>query len=65
MAGQYYIRGEGFTPFSKVSLNGNILDTVFMGPTVLKLNDKVDPAEISLMKVSQVEKYNAVLSTTE
>ncbi|MDR1953129.1 MAG: LTA synthase family protein [Clostridiales Family XIII bacterium] len=65
MAGQYYIRGEGFTPFSKVSLNGNILDTVFMGSTVLKLNDKVDPAEVSLMKVSQVEKYNAVLSTTE
>jgi phosphoglycerol transferase MdoB-like AlkP superfamily enzyme len=65
VAGQYYISGEGFTPYSKVSLNGKILDTVFMGPTVLKLNEKADPSEIGLMKVSQVEKYNAVLSTTE
>jgi hypothetical protein len=65
VAGQYYISGEGFTPYSKVSLNGEILDTVFMGPTVLKLNEQVDPSEVSLLKVSQVEKYNAVLSTTE
>jgi phosphoglycerol transferase MdoB-like AlkP superfamily enzyme len=65
IAGQYYISGEGFTPYSKVSLNGTILDTMFMGPTVLKLNEEVDPSEISLLKVSQVEKYNAVLSTTE
>jgi hypothetical protein len=65
VAGQYYIRGEGFTPYSKVSLDEKILDTMFMGPTVLKLNEDVDPSEVSLLKVSQVEKYNAVLSTTE
>ncbi|MDR2157045.1 MAG: LTA synthase family protein [Clostridiales Family XIII bacterium] len=65
VAGQYYIKGEGFTPYSKVSLNDEILDTVFMGPMVLKLNEEVDPSEAGLLKVSQVEKYNAVLSTTE
>ncbi|MDR0851561.1 MAG: LTA synthase family protein [Clostridiales Family XIII bacterium] len=65
MAGQYYISGEGFTPFSKVSLDGKILDTVYMGPTVLKLEEDVLSYDVSRMKVSQVEKYNAVLSTTE
>ncbi|MDR0596140.1 MAG: sulfatase-like hydrolase/transferase [Clostridiales Family XIII bacterium] len=65
VAGEYFISGEGFTTFSKVSLDGRILNTVFVGPTVLKLEDKVDPDSAKDMKVSQVEKYNAVLSTTE
>jgi len=62
---QYYIRGQGFTPYSKVSLDGTILDTIYMSPTVLKLLEDVSPQDASKMKVSQVEKYDAVLSTTE
>jgi hypothetical protein len=65
VAGEYFISGEGFTPFSKVTLNGDVLDTVYVGPTVLKLEDEVDPDSAKDMKVSQVEKYNAILSTTE
>jgi hypothetical protein len=62
---RYYLKGEGFTPFSKISLDGNILDTVFVSPTVLKLLEEVEPSETKNMKVSQVEKYNSILSTTE
>jgi hypothetical protein len=62
---QYYIKGEGFTPFSKISLNGEILDTIYMTPTVLNLLEEVSPDDVSKMKVSQVEKYNSILSTTE
>jgi hypothetical protein len=65
VAGQYYIRGEGFTPYSKVSIEGKILDTIYMGPTVLKLLEEADPSDVPSMKVSQVEKYDAILSTTE
>ncbi|MDR1067645.1 MAG: sulfatase-like hydrolase/transferase [Clostridiales Family XIII bacterium] len=65
VAGKYYIKGEGFTPFSKISLDGNILDTVFVSPTVLKLQEEVQPSDAERMKVSQVEKYNSILSTTE
>jgi phosphoglycerol transferase MdoB-like AlkP superfamily enzyme len=65
VAGKYYLKGEGFTPFSKISLDGEILDTVFVSPTVLKLQGEVDPSDASHMKVSQVEKYNSILSTTE
>jgi len=62
---QYYISGEGFTSFSKVSLNGKILDTIYLSPTVLKLQEKVDPSKVSELKVSQVEKNKEILSTTE
>ncbi len=65
IGGKYYIKGQNFTEYSKVSLDGEILDTVYLGPTILALNDKVDPEDASRMKVSQVEKNSEILSTTE
>ncbi|MDR0852846.1 MAG: sulfatase-like hydrolase/transferase [Clostridiales Family XIII bacterium] len=65
VGGEYYIVGENFTPYSKVSLDEKILETIYLGPTLLKLLEEVDPAEALNMKVSQVEKYDAILSTTE
>ncbi|MDR0887042.1 MAG: LTA synthase family protein [Clostridiales Family XIII bacterium] len=65
VGGNYYITGEGFTPFSKISLDGKILNTVFLSSTTLKLEDAVDKAELKNLKVSQVEKNNTILSTTE
>lgn len=61
----YYIKGQNFTEYSKVPLDGEILDTVYLGPTILALKDKVDPEDVSRMKVSQVEKNSEILSTTE
>ena len=61
----YYIKGQNFTEFSKVSLNDNILKTVYLGPTILALKEDVDPEDVDKMKVSQVEKNKEVLSTTE
>lgn len=61
----YYIKGKNFTEYSKISLDGKILETVFLGPTILALKEDVDPEDASKMKVSQVEKNNEVLSTTE
>jgi hypothetical protein len=66
IAGKYYLKGENFTQYSKVTLHGNLLNTVYLGPTVLGLKDKADPEDIPEMKVSQVEKKNdEILSTTE
>jgi phosphoglycerol transferase MdoB-like AlkP superfamily enzyme len=65
VAGKYYLKGEGFTPFSKISLKGEILETVFVSPTVLKLQEEAAQSDVADMKVSQVEKYNSILSTTE
>ena len=61
----YYIKGQNFTEFSKISLDGEILDTVYLGPTILALKEEVDPEDVSRMKISQVEKNKEVLSTTE
>ena len=61
----YYIKGENFTEFSKISLDGEILKTVYLGPTILALKEDVDPEDVSRMKVSQVEKNKEILSTTE
>ena len=62
---KYYIKGNNFTEYSKVNLNGKILDTVYLGPTILALNEEVDNDAVKDMKVSQVEKEKEILSTTE
>lgn len=61
----YYIKGENFTEYSKISLDGKVLKTVYLGPTILALNEEVDSKDVSKMKVSQVEKNKEILSTTE
>lgn len=60
-----YVVGENFTTYSKVAVNGDFVDTVFVNPTILRIPDGVkskDPLDFS---ISQVGKYNAVLSTLE
>ena len=42
-----------------------MLDTIYLGPTILGLKEEVDPSDISRMKISQVEKNKEILSTTE
>lgn len=62
---KYYIKGQNFTEYSKVYLDGEILETTYMGPTMLECKEKVDRKDIKKIKISQVEKYNEILSTTE
>lgn len=62
---KYYIKGQNFTEFSKVSLDGEVLSTTYLGPTILELNETVDRDAVDRMKVSQVEKNKEILSTTE
>ncbi len=62
---RYYIKGENFTEYSKISLDGKVLNTIYLGPTILGLREKVNPEDVERMKISQVEKNNEILSTTE
>jgi phosphoglycerol transferase MdoB-like AlkP superfamily enzyme len=60
-----YVVGENFTPYSKVAVNGDFVETVFVNPTILRIPDGVkskDPLDFS---ISQVGKYSTVLSTLE
>ena len=62
---KHYIKGENFTEYSKVNLDGEILDTVYVSPTLLELREEVDDTAVARMRISQVEKNNEILSTTE
>jgi phosphoglycerol transferase MdoB-like AlkP superfamily enzyme len=66
VAGKYYIKGQNFTEYSKVTLNGKQLKTIYLGPSLLGLLQEVDPNDASKMKVSQIDKTNnTIISTTE
>ncbi|MGF6376371.1 phosphoglycerol transferase MdoB-like AlkP superfamily enzyme [Clostridiales Family XIII bacterium PM5-7] len=66
VGGKYYIKGKNFTEYSKVTLNGETLKTIYLGPNLLGLQEEVDPNDASKMKVSQIDKSNKeIISTTE
>lgn len=61
---KYYITGENFTEHSSVSLEGKVLKTTYLSPTMLALNQKVDQQDVSKLEVSQVDsKDDTVLSS--
>ena len=63
---RYYIKGKNFTQYSKVTLDGKTLKTIYLGESVLGLLEEVDPEDAPNMKVSQIEnKSKEILSTTE
>ena len=66
IGGKYYIKGQNFTEYSKVTLNGETLKTIYLGPNLLGLQEEVDPADAVNMKVSQIDKSSQeIISTTE
>ena len=63
---KYYIKGKNFTEYSKVTLDGKTLKTIYLGSNILGLLEDVDPDDAANRKVSQIEtKSNEILSTTE
>ncbi len=66
VGGKYYIKGQNFTEFSKVTLDGEQLKTIYLGPNLLGLLEEVDPEDAVNMKVSQIDKSSKeIISTTE
>lgn len=63
--GHTYIKGQNFTDYSVVRLDGELIDTTYVDSSTLRVPDGTDVSDLSRLKISQVEKYNAVLSTTE
>jgi phosphoglycerol transferase MdoB-like AlkP superfamily enzyme len=64
IGGSYYIRGENFTEHSTISLDGKVLKTIYLSPTLLGLQEKVDPDDVSKLQVSQIDtKDDTILST--
>ena len=62
--GQIFIEGENFTKFSRVNLNGHHMDTTFINPSLLMVEDEtLESGDIII--VEQVTVTNFVLSKTE
>ncbi|MCF0140664.1 MAG: LTA synthase family protein [Mogibacterium sp.] len=60
----YFLRGENFTEHSTVSLDGKVLKTVYLSPTLLGLTEEIDPDVVEKLEVSQIDtKDNTILST--
>lgn len=63
---KYYIKGQNFTEYSKITLDGETLDTIYLEENILGLLEDVNPEDADRMKVSQIErKGKEILSTTE
>ncbi|MDD7511512.1 MAG: sulfatase-like hydrolase/transferase [Peptostreptococcaceae bacterium] len=64
--GKYYIKGKNFTEYSVVTLNGETLKTIYLSPNLLGLQEDVNPADVTKMKVSQIDRNSKeIISTTE
>lgn len=61
---KYYITGENFTERSVISLEGKALNTVYLSPTLLALNEKVDEEDVEKLEVSQMDKTESEILTT-
>ena len=62
----YYIKGQNFTENSRITVDGKVLKTTYLGPTILALNEEIDTSDVNKMKVSQTDvKDDTILSTTE
>ncbi len=61
---RYYIRGENFTERSIISIDGKQLSTVYLSPTLLALNETIDPQDVDKLEVSQVDKSKETILTT-
>ena len=61
---RYYIRGENFTERSIISMDGKQLSTVYLSPTLLALNETIDPQDVDKIEVSQVDKSKETILTT-
>ena len=63
-AGKWYVQGENFTPYSEVTVDGEILDTDYISENLLLVNGVMTLPDASQIQISQVEKYRVVLSVS-
>jgi len=64
-AGSTYVIGENFTPYSKVLVKDDFVDTVFVNPQILRIPGGAGSSNPKDFAISQVGKYNYVLSTLD
>lgn len=63
---KYYIRGKNFTERSIIEIGKKKLSTIYLSPTLLALNEKIDEEDMDIEKlnVAQVDKSDETVLTT-
>ena len=64
-AGDWFILGENFTPYCVVTQSGQLLDTEYEAPWLLRVTEEPNTADYRDLEISVVDKHNEVLSNTE
>ena len=63
--GAWYVRGENFSPYCKVTVGGKILDTTYITPTLLRIDKNPGVDSYQDLGISVLDMHKEVLSDTE
>ena len=61
----WYITVENLTPYCKVTVDGDILKTVYMSPCVLQVLEDPGTSSVEDLSISVVDQHKEILSDTE
>lgn len=61
----WYISGQNFTPYCKVTVDGELLETIYMSPTLLQVVEDPGTTRVEDLSISVVDKHKEILSDTE
>ncbi|MCI2058094.1 MAG: LTA synthase family protein [Oscillibacter sp.] len=61
----WYVRGENFSPYCKITVDGKILDTTYVNPELLRIDEDPGTSDYQDLVVSVVDMHKEVLSDTE
>ena len=64
-AGDWFILGRNFTPYCVVTEDGDLLETEYESPWLLRLKEEPDTTDCRELEISVVDKHNEILSNTE
>ena len=64
-SGAWYVRGENFSPYCKVTVDGKILETTYITPTLLRIEEDPGTENYEDLVISVVDMHKEVLSDTE
>ena len=61
----WYIRGEGFTPYCKITVGEDVLRTAYISPAALRTREDLSGVTADDIRISIVDKNKTILSVEE
>lgn len=61
----WYLKGENFSPYCKVTVDGYQLKTAYLSPQLLQIKEDPGTTDVKDLKIQVVDKHKEILSVTE